>query len=1014
MNIAGYALKNKQVIYFFLIITLLGGVLAYDMLGKREDAPFVVKEMIISTYYPGASQYEVQEQITEIIEREIQSHPQVDWIKSESKPGFSRIHVSMYQSISGDEFQQIWDEMRRKVLNVQPQLPKEASTIFVNDDFGDVFGIYYTLTADEGFTYGELEDYAQYLKQHLVTIEDVAKVNLFGIQDRIVNVYISEQKLSNAGVTPSDIQEAITKQNQLVNSGNLQTGSTEIRVDAIGTFQSLGEIEDLVITGKSGNQIRFRDIATVEKAYVDPPTVKMRMNGLPAIGIGIATRVGGNSVKMGAKVTDKLDELQALLPVGVEINGVYHEDEVAVEANNNFLVNLAISVAIVVFLILLAMGTRAGILIGTSLIFTIAGTLMFMMPADIELHRTSLAAIIIAMGMLVDNAIVVTSNAQTSILRGVKRRKALEDGATIPQWGLLGATVIATLSFLPLYLAPNNTAEIIKPLFVVLAIALSLSWIFALVQTTVFGDFILKEGSGEAGKDPYDTPFYKKLTSFIESVVAKRWITLGVVLGLFALSIFFFKFVKQDFFPAINKKQFKVDYFLPQGTDINTLETDIKMMEAFLLEREDIKNVSISLGAPPLRYYLATISWSPRPHYANLVIECEDYKAADSVMVLFKKHVLSSYPDAMAVFHKYKVSPYPDAVIEATFDGPDEKVLQDLVEQAKAIMRNEPMVNSVRDSWGERTFKIEPVYSQNKGRIANVTRTEMATAIQRVTDGQQIGAYREGDWVLPIVLKDVNRDDYDYSNFASIPVMNASGSIVALEQVTDELKLGWESRNIRKYNRELSNVAQCELEPGIGNKEVESKLMPLIEAIELPPGYTLWWDGIYEDQTDSTNAIMANMLLTVVIIISILMFLFGDFRKTAIVILMVPLVMIGITFSFLASGLMFGFFAILGLLGLVGMVIKNAIVLFDQAEEEMKTNGKSKYQSIIIAARSRTIPVAMAAGTTILGMLPLISDPMFGGMAVTIMGGLFVATILTIIVLPVFYAIFFNLKKEPL
>ncbi len=1014
MNIAGYALKNKQVIYFFLVITILGGILAYDMLGKREDAPFVVKEMIISTYYPGASQYEVQEQITEIIEREIQSHPQVDWIKSESKPGFSRIHVSMYQSIAGGEFQQIWDEMRRKVLNVQPQLPKEASTIFVNDDFGDVFGIYYTLTADEGFTYGELEDYAQYIKQKLVTIEDVSKVSLFGIQDRIVNVYISEQKLSNAGVTPSDIQEAITKQNQLVNSGKLQTGSTEIRVDAIGTFQSLGEIEDLVITGKSGNQIRFRDIATVEKAYVDPPTVKMRMNGLPAIGIGIATRVGGNSVKMGAKVTDKLDELQALLPVGVEINGVYHEDEVAVEANNNFLVNLAISVAIVVFLILLAMGTRAGILIGTSLIFTIAGTLMFMMPADIELHRTSLAAIIIAMGMLVDNAIVVTSNAQTSILRGVKRRKALEDGATIPQWGLLGATVIATLSFLPLYLAPNNTAEIIKPLFVVLAIALSLSWIFALVQTTVFGDFILKEGSGEAGKDPYDTPFYKKLTSFIESVVAKRWITLGVVLGLFALSIFFFKFVKQDFFPAINKKQFKVDYFLPQGTDINTLETDIKMMEAFLLEREDIKNVSISLGAPPLRYYLATISWSPRPHYANLVIECEDYKAADSVMVLFKKHVLSSYPDAMAVFHKYKVSPYPDAVIEATFDGPDEKVLQDLVEQAKAIMRNEPMVNSVRDSWGERTFKIEPVYSQNKGRIANVTRTEMATAIQRVTDGQQIGAYREGDWVLPIVLKDVNRDDYDYSNFASIPVMNASGSIVALEQVTDELKLGWESRNIRKYNRELSNVAQCELEPGIGNKEVESKLMPLIEAIELPPGYTLWWDGIYEDQTDSTNAIMANMLLTIVIIISILMFLFGDFRKTAIVILMVPLVMIGITFSFLASGLMFGFFAILGLLGLVGMVIKNAIVLFDQAEEEMKTNGKSKYQSIIIAARSRTIPVVMAAGTTILGMLPLISDPMFGGMAVTIMGGLFVATILTIIVLPVFYAIFFNLKKEPL
>ncbi len=1014
MNLAGYALNNKQVIYFFLAITLIGGFVAYDMLGKREDAPFVVKEMIITTYYPGASQYDVQEQVTEIIEREIQSHPLVDWIKSESQPGYSYVHVSMYQSIAGEEFQQIWDELRRKVLNVQNKLPKEASAISVNDDFGDVFGIYYVLTADEGYNYDELEDYAQYIKQKLVTIEDVSKVNLFGVQDRIVNVYISEQKLSNSGITPSDIEEAITKQNQLVNSGRMQTGSTEIRVDAVGTFQSLGEIENLVITGKQGNQIRLLDLASVERDYLDPARTKMRMNGLPGIGIGVATRVGGNSVKMGAKVSEKLEEIEELLPVGMEINGVYHEDKIAVEANNGFLINLGLSIAIVVVLLFFFMGGRAALLIGSSLVFTIAGTLMFMMPADIELHRTSLAAIIIAMGMLVDNAIVVTSNAQTSIALGMKRRKALEEGATVPQWGLLGATVIATLAFLPLYLAPNNTAEIIKPLFVVLAIALGLSWIFALTQTTVFGDFMLKEATGATAKDPFDTPFYKKLTSFLVTVIEKRWLTIGIVIGLLVLSIWGFKFVKQDFFPAINKKQFKVDYFLPQGTDINTVERDIIEMEKFLLAREDVKNVSVSIGGPPLRYYLATISWSPRPHYANLVVECNDYKAADSVLTLFKDHLDSHYPDGMSVMHKYKVSPYPDAVIEATFDGPDEEVLRDLAEQAKAIMRAEPNVSSVRDSWHERTYKMKPVYSQNKGRIANVTRTEMAEAIQRVTDGQQIGEYREGDWVLPILLKDVNRDQYDFSNFSSIPIMNASGSIVPLEQVTDKVDLVWEARNIRKYNRELSIVAQCELKPGIGNKEVEAILFPLIEDIPLPPGYTLWWDGIYEDQTDSTNAIMANMLLTIIIILVILVLHFGDIRKTAIIMLMVPLVMIGVSSAFLLSGLMFGFFAILGLLGLVGMVIKNAIVLFDQADVEVVTNGKSKYQSIIIAARSRTVPVAMSAGTTILGMAPLLSDPMFGGMAVTIMGGLFVASLLTIIVLPAMYAAFFNLKKEPL
>jgi multidrug efflux pump subunit AcrB len=1014
MNIAGYAVNNKQIISFFLILTILGGIVAFDMLGKREDAPFVIKEAIFITYYPGASQYEVEEQVTEIIERELQSHPLVDWIKSESRPGFSYIKVSMYQYIPKENFQQIWDELRRKVLDVQPQLPKEASTILVNDDFGDVFGIYYALTADEGFSYEELEDYAQYIKQNLATVKDAAKVELFGIQDRVINVYISEQKLSNSGITPANIQEAITSQNQFVDAGQFEAGKIEVRVDAVGTFQSLEEIENLIITGKDGNQIRLRDLATVEKDYKDPPGILMRMNGHPAIGIGIATRIGGNSVKMGEKVRERLNELETMLPLGIELNGIYFEDEVAVQANNDFIVNLIISIGIVVFLILLAMGVRAGILIGTSLIFTIMGTLMFMMPAGIELHRTSLAAIIIAMGMLVDNAIVVTDNAQIRIKRGMKRRQALVEGATVPQWGLFGATVIAILSFLPLYLAPNNTAEIIKPLFVVLAIALMLSWLFALIQTPVFGDSILKETSGGDSKDPYDTPFYKKLTGFIEGVIAWRWVTLGVVIGLFALSMYLFKYVKEDFFPAINKAEFKVDYFLPQGSDIKALESEIKEIETFLLAREDVKNVSISLGASPLRYYLATVAWSPRPHYANILIETNDYRAADSVMGIFKNYLENNYPDGLSIFYKFKVSPYPDAVLEAIFQGPDEKVLRELTNKAKEIMRAEPLVENVRDGWGERTLKFEPVYSQNKGRMANVTRTEMATAIQRVTDGQQIGTYREKDWVMPILLKDVNRDYYDYSNLGSLPIMSSTGEIVSLEQISEGLNLDWEERVITKYNRERFIAAQCDPIPGIGNKEIEAILMPLIEDITLPPGYSLWWDGIYEDQTLSSEAIMSQMPIAIILILSILMLLFGDFRKTFIVILMVPLVMIGVSFAFLSSGLFFGFFAILGLLGLVGMVIKNAIVLLDQADLEMKVNGKSKYQSIVLAARSRAIPVSMAAGTTILGMTPLLPDPMFGGMAVTIMGGLFVATLLTIIVLPVFYAIIFGLKREEL
>jgi len=1012
MSIAGYALKNKQVIYFFLIITIIGGIFAFEHLGKREDSPFVIKQIIFMTYYPGADAQQVQKQVTEIIEREIQTHPLVDFIKSESRPGFSYIKVDMFQWVPKERFEQIWDEMRRKVLNVQSKLPKEASTIIVNDDFGAVFGIYYALTADEGYSYDELEDYAQYVKQQLATADDVAKVKLFGIQDRVLNVYISDEKLANSGITPYDIQNALSTQNQLINPGMIESGNFDVRINAEGTFKTIDEVKNLIITGKSGNRIRFGDIATIERDYKDPPSQKMRLDGLPAIGIGFSTRDGGNSVVAGRSIRAKLDYVLPQLPVGIEMNNIYSEDEVALEANNTFITNLLESLAIVIVLIFLSMGARAGILIGTSLLFSILGTLFIMLPFGIDLHRTSLAAIIIAMGMLVDNAIVVTDNAQMKIARGMRRSKALEEGATKPQWGLLAATVIATLSFLPLYLAPSNTAEIIKPLFAVLAIALTLSWIFALIQTTTFGDFILKESKGgDENKDPYDTPFYHKLTAFIETIITKKYLTIASVIGLFILSIWLFRYVKQDFFPAINKPMFKIDYFLPEGADIRDVEKDVKKMEEFLLAREDVKQVSVTLGASPLRYYLASVSWSPRPNLANLLIETTDYKAADSLMATFKDYLDANFPDALAIAYKFKVAPSPDAIIEAKFDGPDPVVLRELAEKAKAIMREDPLAINIRDSWGVKTPRLTPVYSQNKGRIAGVTRTDMARAMQRIGNGQAIGQFRQGDWVMPVLLKAENRNNYNYGSIGSLPVMNSKGDIIPLEQVTDSIPIQFENYYIHKYNRQLDIAAQCDPVPGVGNAELEATLMPKIEAIPLPDGYKLWWDGIYYTQQMTSEAIGGKVPIAVLIIITILMILYREWKTVTLILIMVPLVIIGITFAFLASGLFYGFFAVLGILGLVGMVIKNAIVLLDQANLEIEENGKTQYEAIVIATRSRAIPVAMAAGTTILGMAPLLPDPMFGGMAVSIMGGLFVATLLTIIVLPALYSAFFGLKK---
>ncbi len=996
-----------------MIVTIIGGIFAFKHLGKREDAPFVIKEIVFITYYPGATAKEVADQVTEVIEREVQSHPLVDYIKSESRPGFSYIKASMYQWVPKETFNQVWDEMRRKIMDVQHKLPPEASTIIVNDDFGAVYGIYYALTADPGFSAAELEDYAQFVKQQLSTAADVAKVALFGIQNRVVNVYVSDDKLSNAGVTPADIRRALSTQNQLINTSKIQTGEFDVRVDAPGTFKNLAELENLVITGKTGQQIRLRDIATlVEQDYEDPPQQQMRLNGLPAIGIAFSTRDGGNSVVAGESIREKLDLVMPQLPIGIEMVNIYSEDKVAIEANNHFITNLIESLAIVIFLILLSMGARAGILIGTSLLYSILATLLLMLPFGVDLHRTSLAAIIIAMGMLVDNAIVVTSNAQVNMDRGMSRKKALEQGATIPQWGLLGATIIAIISFLPLYMAPANPAEVIKPLFKVLAIALTMSWVFALVQTTVYGDWILKAPKkGAEEKDPFDTPFYHKITGYIEGIIAKKYMVLVIVFGIFFVFMGLFKFVRKDFFPAVDKPMFKIDYFQPEGSDLKTVRADVERMEKFLLSRKDVKKVSVTLGASPLRYYLASTTWSPRPNLANLLIETTDEVAADSLITIFRNWVLGNFPDALTIAYKFKVSPPVDAIVEATFDGPDPAVLRQLAEKAKAIMREDSLAINIRDSWGVKTLKVEPAYNQNKGRIANVTRTEMARAMQRITDGQNVGHYRQGDWVMPILLKAQNRNDYNYGNLGSLPILNSAGKLVPLEQVTDSIYLSFENYSIRKYNRQYSIAAQCDPVLGIGNTELEESLIPRMSAIPLPEGYRLWWDGIRYIQKYVNNAIASQMYIAVLIILSILMLLYAEWKTVTMVFFMVPLIMLGIVPAFLLSGLFFDFFALLGVLGLVGMVIKNAIVLLDQANLEINVNGRSQYDAIITATRSRTIPVMMAAGTTILGMAPLLPDPMFGGMAVTIMGGLFAATFLTLIVLPAFYAIMFGLKK---
>ena len=1012
MNLPVYSLENKKIIYFFLAIMLIGGIYSFFKLPKKEDSPFVIKQAVLVTQYPGATPQEVEKLITEPIEREIQSMSDVFQIKSESYFGMSKISIELQPTLAPDYMPVKWDELRRKVANIQPRLPSGASAINVSDDFGDVFGIYYALTADEGFTYDDMRDWAQKIKTELTPIQGVQKVYLFAEQTQVVNVRISVPKLANLGIDPNSIQQVLQTQNLLVNTGEIMTGTYQLRVRAEGTYKSIEDIRDQLIVTKGGGEVRLGDIATIERGYMDPPSNLMRVDGKRAIGIGVATGAKDDVVAVGDAVAEHLKEMEQLFPIGMELKTIYPENQIANEANNGFILNLIESLLIVIVIIFLVMGSRAGMLVGSSLLFSVGGTLLIMLIWGVGLNRTSLAAFIIAMGMLVDNAIVVTDNAQVGIKRGLSRYQALVDGATKPQWALLGATFIAVCSFLPMYLAPASVAEIVKPLFIVLGVSLGLSWILALTQTTTFGNFILKEAKPGESKDPYDTKLYHKFENVLGRLIKRRYLTLTSVVATLFLSLFIMSIMPQSFFPIMNKPYFRADLIFPEGYGIDDVERNVIKIEEYLKNNDKIKSYSFTLGGSPVRYYLASSSIGPKPNFANVLIETKDAKDAQSEENKFNEYMVANYPDLLTRSALFALSPVPDAAIEIGFVGDNIDTLVALTQRAQEIARKNDMVMEVRSSWGNKVPVWKPLYSQEKGLRLGITRQQMAYSLRSATNGVPLGEYREGDVFMPILLKDADRDSMNLNDIKTLPVYSAKGRSVKVEQVIDDFSLDYEYSVVKRYNRQRYMMMQCEPKRGANTMAAFSQLWQDIQQeVQVPEGYKLQYFGEQSEQDKGNKAIAANIPLMFGLIYLTLLFLFPKYyRKPVLIMCMLPLIFIGVVLGLLVFGKSLDFFAMLGLLGLIGMNIKNAIVLVDEIGLQLDS-GLAPVNAVIEATKTRIVPVTMASGTTILGMLPLLGDAMFAGMAATIMGGLFVSTILTIFVLPVTYCIFFKIKS---
>lgn len=1008
MKIIKYFLKNKPVTILLLALILFGGLFSYIKMGKLEDAPFTIKQALVLTPYPGASPSEVQTQVTDVLEEAIQSLGELYYLKTENRAGLSKITVYVKKEIRAEEMQQLWDKLRRKVGDVQSQLPPGVGTSIVNDDFGDVLGVFYGLTG-EGYTYRELEDQAKLIKNDLLKVTDVAKVEIYGVQVPTIDICISPAVMSLSGITTRDIAQAFEAQNKVVDAGGIETDENRIRIESTGNFYSLDDIRELTIVSKTGEHFRLADIAEIDESYKKPVSNSMRINGSPAIGIAISTVPTGNVVDMAALVKERVDWFAENMPEGFQLASIYDQGYESAVANDGFILNLIISVITVVAILLFFIGFKNGLLVGSGLIFAIFVTLIVMFANGIALQRMSLAAIIIAMGMLVDNAIVVSDSALVNMQKGMRKRVSIMKACSSTALPLLAATVIAILTFLPIYYSPHITGELLSSLVIVIGVSLMFSWVFALTQTPFFiQEFVRRPRPDELKAELFGGKIYDTFRVSLHFVIRYRYATIGCLVVLLVMSAWSFKFIPKVFVPSLDKQYFTVDMWLPEGTRIEKTDQMVTELADYIRSNEQTEMVSTYIGRTPPRYYLANVAFGPQPNYAQILVKSKSPKLARELHAILQDSIRIKFPEPLIKVNKFELSPLTEALIEARFLGPDAAVLDSLASAAISIMRDNPKVADARNEWGNMTMMIRPVYDPVKAGALGITKASMMESVKSISDGLPVGIYRDDEKKVPVLLKSEIGDITDVDALGNFLVWNGEKS-APLSQVTERIETTWEYPQVRTYNRQLSMAAMCGVKEGYTMAEVHGEIRKEIENMELPDGYTFFWDSQYKDQNEGLQALAKFFPLAFLMLVLILVALFGNFREPLIILCVLPLSLIGVAIGMLLTGFEFGFFPIAGWLGLLGMIIKNVIVLIDEINVQRRS-GISLYTSIIEATVSRTRPVLMAATTTIFGMVPLLFDVAFGGMAATIIFGLTFATLLTLFVTPALYSMFYKVK----
>lgn len=1014
MDLAEFSIKNRLICFIVIALSLVGGWYSYENIARFEDPEFTIRTAQVVTTYPGATPVEVANEVTEALESSIQQLQEVEEIRSVSSAGRSEISVDILYKFSSEkaDLQLIWTKLRNKVNDAQSRLPPGVETSVVNDDFGDVYGLYYLVTGD-GYTSAELYKYIRSLRTDLLSVDDVAKVQPMGMQQEAIYVEISRERANALGLSVEQIYGDLAQQNSVTPAGDIKLGNRRLKFQPTGQIDSVEAISNLVIsTASSGTIVTLRDIATVTRDYQDPASFIIRYNGKPAIAIGISNISGANVAKMGAAIDAKLEETKSLRPIGVEVHEYYHQGKIVETAVADFALNVLAALLIVLITLFFFMGARSAIVIGAVLVLTIAATLATMYLINIPMHRISLGALIIALGMLVDNAIVVTEGILVGTQQGRKKLDIAKEIVKRTKWPLLGGTLVGIIAFAPIGFAPGSTAEFTGDLFWVVMVSLLFSWIFAITAVPLFADILFAEPDEGPVEQKPEHPFFVHYKNFMRRVLARSKLALVTVAALFALSVFGFNYVTPGFFPPSTSPQIVVDFNLPEGTDITETDAKMKRLEKYLMKQQGIKDVQSLVGMGTLRFMLVYGPESPSTAYGQFLIKTDDYDVISGLLPKLQKHIDANYPDAQAKVWQFQLGPGGGSKIEAEFSGPDPVILRELAGKAKAVMAADGGAISIKDDWRQPVSVIEPSYNADSGRRLGISREDLADALRTNFSGRNVGVYREDDQLLPIIARAPARERLDANSMRGVQITSpVSGKSVPILEVVNDFETKWQDSRLRRVDRVWTINAQSDPVPGELSADLLSRVQPQIEDIALPEGYTLKWNGEIGDSSEANSSLASTLPLGFLAMVLVVVVLFNALKQPLIIWLVVPLSLIGVVFGLLVTGTAMEFMAILGLLSLSGLLIKNAIVLVDQMDLEIR-EGQPRYDAVLNSAASRVRPVMMGSLTTVLGVIPLFFDAFFKSMAVVLVFGLTFATALTLVIIPILYVMFFRISPD--